>query len=63
MYRVTIVRKDSVTPVTYENVKHAWWQADRLTLATGEHGQARMYFWWPVSQIDHVRIEELIAHP
>ena len=63
MYTVTIVRRDSLTPVTIENVKHAWWQGDKLALALGEHGKDRTYQWWPVERIDHVRVVEHEAHP
>ena len=33
MYRVTVYRHDSITPVIYDHVKHAWWQDDVLCIA------------------------------
>lgn len=62
MYTVVIVRCDATAPVTRENVKHAWWQGDRLVLALGEHGVDRRYEHWPGKAIDHVRIIEHEAH-
>lgn len=58
MYSVTIVRKDSVTEVERE-VKHALWKGTVLTLVMGEHGNDRVYEWWPREQIDHVVVKEL----
>lgn len=62
MYTVVIVRSDATSPVTRENVKHAWWQGNKLVLAMGEHGDNRLYEHWPEKVIDHVRIVEHAAH-
>lgn len=69
MFRVTVYRHDSITPVVYENVKHAWWQGDVLCISylTGgvEHRGNRSevpshdYLWWPRERISHVRVEHV----
>jgi hypothetical protein len=58
MANVIIVRRDG-SPVTIENVKHVLWKTgNQLLVVTGEHGQGRVYWYWPESVIDHVRFEE-----
>lgn len=60
---VVILRSDGTSPVTRENVKHAFWQGRVFVLIIGEHdGPGRRYEHWPVERIDHVRIIETEAH-
>lgn len=58
MYKIVIVRCDTNALVIKENVKHAWWQDDRLVLDMGENGAEH----WLSKVIDHVRIIEHEAH-
>ena len=59
LWVVTIYRRDSETPVVYENVKHFWWEDWRLvvsvikTAETGEH----FYWIWPCDLISHTKVE------
>ena len=59
LWVLTLYRRDSETPVVYENVKHFWWEEWRLvisvvkTLETGEH----FYWIWPRDLISHVKVE------
>lgn len=58
MNTVIIVRRDG-SPVTIENVKHVLWKTgNQLLVITGEHGNDRVYWYWPESVIDHVRFAE-----
>lgn len=63
MYKVVIIRRDGISPITRENIKHSWWQGEIFTLVSGEHGSGeRMYEQWPRDVIDHVRIFEGEPH-
>ncbi len=69
MYRVTVYRHDSITPVIYEGVKHVWWQGDVLAIAYHVEGEEEArgnrkvkphdYLWWPRERISHVRVEHV----
>ena len=59
MYRVTIYRVNSETPVVYERVKHCWWAGPSIFVVSQLRtiGQSDHDYWeWPVSQIDHIHI-------
>ena len=60
-YTVTIYRVNSETSVVYERVKHCWWAghvfvvSQLRALKQPDHD----YWEWPVSQIDHIRIQKV----
>lgn len=59
LWRVTIYRTDSHTPVVYELVKHAWWESDRYIVSVLKwRGSRAHYYWtWPRERISHIREE------
>jgi len=59
--RVTILRNDSTAEVTFENIRHVWWQCGGtiLVLSRGHRGDGRTYIYWPAATIDHVRVQEI----
>lgn len=57
MYHITIARKDSLSPVRVENVKHLWYDATVLKLSKGDN-HPHEYEVWPWSQIDHLYVIE-----
>lgn len=62
-YKVSIYRKDSVTPVVYESVKHIWFIAGGSILViavysnikTGKH----YYIHWPINNIEWYKVEKV----
>jgi hypothetical protein len=62
-HKVSIYRKDSVTPIIYEPVKHTWFIASNTVLVisiysnieTGEH----YYIHWPIENIEWFKVEKI----
>ena len=56
---ITIYRRDSETPVIYENVKHFWWEESaRLVISVFNDDGPKHYYWiWPVDLISHTKAE------
>ncbi len=59
-WKVTIYRRDRVTPVVLENCKQCWWE-DRgarfiISVFTGK-GTEHYYITYPVDLISHTMVE------
>ena len=58
MWKVSIYRVDSHTPVVYENVKHAWWESGRYVVSqyTEPGVSDKHHYWtWPEQAISHIK--------
>ena len=61
IWRVTIYRNDSTTPVVIENVKHTWWEDSgaRLVVSVFSEAPVHYYLQYPVQLISHVKVERV----
>lgn len=59
MNTVILIRNDSTSPVTYEDVKHCWRQNNEVVLSIGVHGKNRTYIHYPITNIDHYEVHEI----
>ena len=58
VWTIKIYRRDSETPVVYEDVKHFWWEDWRLVVSQyrSADGPEHDYWIWPRDLISHVKV-------
>jgi hypothetical protein len=69
MWKITIYRRDSHTPVVYDYVKHVWWEDNNYIIAqfsepfednSSGSGLGTHHYWtWLREQISHIKEERV----